>query len=107
MLGVDAIVLWQFHLVNAQSERLNGIDQKLVTMLRVHTSLLAFYTGLEGLTHTEDAGVLLKEAGPLRTAALEEMERAGFRYVSIGRRSVGIDENAEAGTGTPRLRLAG
>ena len=31
---------------------------------------------MEGLAHTEDAGLLVTGAGPLRTAALEEMQRA-------------------------------
>ena len=57
-------------------ERLNGIDQKLVALLRVHTSLLAFYAGLEGLAQTQDASLLVTGAGPLGTAALEEMQRA-------------------------------
>src|ERR1700692_2404043 len=76
MLSADAVVLWQFHLVNAQGERLNGIDQKQVALLRVHTSLLAFYAGLEGLAQTQDASLLETGAGPLGTAALEEMQRA-------------------------------
>jgi PAS domain S-box-containing protein len=76
MLGADAVVLWQFHLVNAQVERLDGIDQKLVTLLRVRTSLLAFYVELEGLAHSEDASLLVTGARPLLTAALEEIQRA-------------------------------
>ena len=76
MLGVDAVALWQFHLVNAQAERLNAIDQKLVTLLRVHTSLLEFYAGLEALAQTENADLLVKEAGPLRTVALNDIQHA-------------------------------
>src|ERR1700693_117425 len=57
MLGADAVVLWQFHLVHVQAERLNGIDQRLVTLLRVHTSLLEFYAGVEALAQTKDAGL--------------------------------------------------
>jgi PAS domain S-box-containing protein len=76
MLSADAVVLWQFHLVNAQGDRLNGIDQKQVALLRVHTSLLAFYAGLEGLAQAQDASLLVTGAGPLGTAALEEMQRA-------------------------------
>jgi PAS domain S-box-containing protein len=76
MLGADAVVIWQFHVVQAQAERLNGIDQKLVALLHVHTSLLAFYAGLEALAQTEDASLLVTGGGPLRTAALEDMQRA-------------------------------
>ena len=76
MLGTDVVVLWQFHLVRAQAERLNGIDQKLVAVLRVHTSLLAFYDRLEALAESDDAGRMAAEAGPLRTAVLEATQRA-------------------------------
>jgi PAS domain S-box-containing protein len=76
MLAADAVILWQFHLVRTQAERLNGIDQKLVAVLRVHTSLLAFHDRLEELADSQDVGRLVTEGGPLRTAVLEETRRA-------------------------------
>jgi len=72
----DAVVLWQFHLIRAQAEQLNAIDQKLVVVLRFHTSLLAVHDKLEELTVSEDAARLVTEAGPLRAAVLEEAQRA-------------------------------
>src|ERR1700688_1020729 len=76
MLAADAIILWQFYVVRTQAMRLNEIDQKLVAVLRVHTSLLAFHDQLDGLADAEDADRLLKEAGPLRTAVLADIGRA-------------------------------
>src|SRR5258705_8784707 len=76
MLAADAVILWQFHLVRTEAERLNGIDQKLVAVLRVHTSLLAFHDRLEDLADSQDAGRLVTEGGPLRTAVLEGTRRA-------------------------------
>src|SRR6266404_6668164 len=76
MLAADAVVLWQFHLVRAQAERLNGIDRKLVAVLRVHTSLSTFHDRLEALVDSQDAGRLAAEAGPLRAAVLEDARRA-------------------------------
>src|ERR1700694_4753184 len=76
MLVADAVILWKFHLVRTQAERLNGIDQKLVAVLRVHTSLLAFHDRLEELADSQDAGRLATEGGPLRTAVLEDTRRA-------------------------------
>src|SRR6202790_4350070 len=76
MLAADAVILWQFHLVRTQAERLNGIDQKLVAVLRVHTSLLAFHDRLEELADSQDVGRLVTEGGPLRTAVLEDIRRA-------------------------------
>jgi PAS domain S-box-containing protein len=76
MLAADAVILWQFHLVRTEAERLNGIDQKLVAVLRVHTSLVAFHDQLEDLADSQDAGRLVTESGPLRTAVLEDTSRA-------------------------------
>src|SRR6202166_2337791 len=76
MLAADAVILWQFHLVRTQVERLNGIDRKLVAVLRVHTSLLAFHDRLEELADSQDVGRLATEGGPLRTADLEDTRRA-------------------------------
>ena len=76
LLVADAVILWQFHLVRTQAERLNGIDQKLVAVLRVHTSLVAFHDGLEDLADSQDAGRLVIESGPLRGAVLEDTTRA-------------------------------
>jgi PAS domain S-box-containing protein len=76
MLAADAVVLWQFHLVRTQAERLNGIDQKLVAVLRVHTSLLAFHDRLEELADSQDVGRLVTEGGPLRTTVMEDTRRA-------------------------------
>jgi PAS domain S-box-containing protein len=76
MLAADAVILWQFHVVRTQAGRLNDIDQKLVAVLRVHTGMLAFHDRLDGLADAEDADGLVKEAGPLRTAVLEDIRRA-------------------------------
>src|SRR6202171_2808178 len=70
MLAADAIILWQFYVVRTQALRLNDIDQKLVAVLRVHTSMLTFHDRLDGLADAEGADRVLMEAGPLRTAVL-------------------------------------
>jgi PAS domain S-box-containing protein len=76
MLAADVVILWQFHVVRTQAGRLNDVDQKLVAVLRVHTSMLAFHDRLDGLADAEDADRLLIEGGPLRTAVLEDIRRA-------------------------------
>jgi PAS domain S-box-containing protein len=76
MLAADAIILWQFYVVRSQAMRLNDIDQKLVAVLHVHTSMLAFHDRLDGLADAEDADRVLIEAGPLRSAVLEDIRRA-------------------------------
>jgi PAS domain S-box-containing protein len=76
MLAADAVVLWQFHMIRTHAERLNDVDQKLVAVLRVHTSMSAFHDRLDRLADAEDADRLLIEAGPLRTAVLQDIRRA-------------------------------
>ena len=76
MLAANAVILWQFHVVRTQAARLNDVDQKLVTVLRVHTSMLAFHDRLDGLADAEDADRLALAAGALRAAVLEDIRRA-------------------------------
>src|SRR5260370_33387841 len=76
MLVADAIILWQFYAVGVQAMRLNDTDQKLVAVLRVHTSMFAFHGRLDGVADAEDADRLLMEAGPLRTPVLAGIRRA-------------------------------
>src|SRR6266403_1981528 len=76
MLAADAIILWQFNVFGTQAMRLNDTDQKLVAVLRVHTSMLAFHDRLDGLADAEDSDRLQIEAEPLRTAVLEDIRRA-------------------------------
>lgn len=83
MLAGDAMVLRQVDFVRAQAERLNAIDQKLIAVLRFHTSLLTFYDALEELAASEDAGRLATEGKPLRSAVVEEAQRAETTLSSL------------------------
>jgi PAS domain S-box-containing protein len=76
MLAADAAILWQFHMIRTQAGRLNDVDRKLVAVLRVHTSMLAFHDRLDELAAAEDADRLAIEAGLLRAAVLEDIRRA-------------------------------
>ena len=76
MLAADVVILWQFHTIRIQAGRLNDVDQKLVAVLRMHTRMLAFHDRLDELADAEDAGRLLKDAGSLRTAVLEDIRSA-------------------------------
>ena len=76
MLAADAVVLWQFHLVRAQAEHMHGIDQKLIAVLRLHTSLTTFHDQMEDLADSQDLGGLVTEGERLRAAVLEDSRRA-------------------------------
>jgi PAS domain S-box-containing protein len=76
MLGADALVMWQFHIVRLQAERLNGFDQVLAAVLSVHASLLTFHDRLETIANDKDAGRLAAEAETLNRAILEDTQHA-------------------------------
>lgn len=76
MLAADAVVLWQFHLVRVQAERLNRIDRELVSVLRLHRSLTSFHDQLEDIADSQDMGRLVTEGERLRTAVLEDSRGA-------------------------------
>jgi formate hydrogenlyase transcriptional activator len=76
MLVGNAFLLWQFHLVRLQEERLNGVAQELVAVLRFRTDLLSFHDQLDELAQSENIERLTKEAGPLGKILVEDTERA-------------------------------
>src|SRR5437660_3224852 len=75
MLAADAAIFWQFHLVRTQAERLTDIDQELVAVQRVHTSLLALHNRLEDLAASPDGGRLGTAGGALSSACLDDTAR--------------------------------
>jgi PAS domain S-box-containing protein len=76
MLAADAVVLWQFHVLQTHAGRQSDIDRKLIAVQRVHTSLLTFHDRLDAFADAEDAARLMADAGALRTSMLEAVQRA-------------------------------
>ena len=76
MLVGNVVLLWQFHLAQAQTERLGGVDRELITVLQAHADLMSFHERLDVLAQSEDTAGLLKEVEPLRNALLKETERS-------------------------------
>jgi len=83
MLVGNGVLLWQSHLIRAQEERLNGVNEELIEVLRVHTGLLSVYERLGVLARSEDSARLLKESGTLRTGLLDDARRtrAAFSHL--------------------------
>jgi PAS domain S-box-containing protein len=75
MLGGNGLLLWQFHLVRAQADRLEGLDQELAAVLRFQASLLSIHTRLDALAQSEDANGILAESEALRAALLDDSQR--------------------------------
>ena len=82
-LAGDVIVLWQFHIVHAQAERLNEYDEELVTVLRVHSDLLKFRDTLESLANAKNAERLNAETQSMNEAFAEDMRRAKSALLAV------------------------
>ena len=76
MLIGTGVLLWQLHLISAQVEGLNGVNEELIEVLRVHTGLLSAYERLGAAARSEDSGRLLKEWETLRAGLAEDAQRA-------------------------------
>src|SRR5271163_3397704 len=83
MLAGDIIVLWQFHIVQAQAERLNEYDEELVTVLRVHSDMLKFRDTLESLTNARNSERLKAEAQSMNGAFAEDVRRAKSALLAV------------------------
>ena len=83
MLIGNGVLLWQLHLISAQVERLNGVNEELIEVLRVHTGLLSAYERLGAAARSEDSGRLLKEWETLRAGLVEDARRtqAAFSHL--------------------------
>src|SRR5580658_11378128 len=83
MFAGDAIVLWQFHLVQAQAERLDEYDEELVAVLRVHSDLLKLRDTLESLANAKDSERLKAETQAMNEALAEDMQRAKSALLAV------------------------
>jgi PAS domain S-box-containing protein len=83
MLAGDVVVLWQFHIVRAQAERLNAYDDELVTVLRVHSDISKFRDTLESLANARDSERLKAETQSMNAAVAEDMGRAESALLAV------------------------
>jgi PAS domain S-box-containing protein len=83
MLVGDVVVLWQFHIVRAQAERLNEYDEELVTVLRVHSDLLKFRDAVESLANAKDAERLKVETQSMNEALAEDLQQAKNALLAV------------------------
>jgi PAS domain S-box-containing protein len=83
MLAGGVLVLWQFHIVRAQAERLNKYDEELVTVLRVHSDILKFRDTLESLASAKNAERLKAETQSMNEALAEDIRRAKSALLAV------------------------
>jgi signal transduction histidine kinase len=75
ILGGNGLLIWQFHKASLQTDRLTGVSQQLIVVLRLRESLLSFHQRLDELAQSEDAHRLVTEADVLRRTLLEQTQR--------------------------------
>ncbi len=83
MVAGDVIVLWQFHIVQAQAARLDEYDEELVAVLRVHSDMLKFRDTLESLAHGRNSERLKSETQSMNEAVAEDMGRAKSALLAV------------------------
>ncbi|HTC50056.1 MAG TPA: ATP-binding protein [Candidatus Aquilonibacter sp.] len=83
MLAGDLIVLWQFHIVQAQAERLNEYDEELVTVLRVRSDMYKFRDALESLASAKNAQRLKADTQSMNEAIAEDMRHAKIALLAV------------------------
>jgi signal transduction histidine kinase len=75
ILGGNGLVILQFERARLQTDRLTGVSQELIAVLRLQESLLSFHQRLNELAQSKDAPRLVAEAKPLRIALLEQTQQ--------------------------------
>lgn len=72
MLVGNAVLLWQFHMVPVEAERLRGVNQELIAVLQAHTRLMSVYERLDELADSRDKARLSKDAEAIRNSLVED-----------------------------------
>jgi signal transduction histidine kinase len=75
ILGGSGLVILQFERARLQTDRLTGVSQQLIAVLRLQDGLLSFHQRLNELAQSKDAPRLVAEAGPLRAALLGQTQQ--------------------------------
>ena len=75
ILGGNTLLIWQFQIARQQTERLTAVNQQLISVLRLHDSLVSFHERLDELAQAKNAQGMVKEEEPLRNALLEQTQR--------------------------------
>lgn len=82
----NGLLILQFEKTRLQTDRLIGVSQQLIAVLRLQDGLLSFHQQLNELTQSRDVNRLETEAKPLRTALLEQARqtRSTLAYLPSG-----------------------
>jgi len=91
ILGGNALVIWQFQVARLQTDRLTGVSQQVIAVLRLQESLLSFHHRLDELVKLRDEQQLVAEAETLRRALMQQTQaiRSALRNLPP---SAGVDQ---------------
>ena len=86
ILGGNGLVIYQFKRAQLQTDRLTGVSQQLIAVLRLQESLRSFHQQLNELAQSKDAHRLVTEAEPLRAALQKQTQqtRSTLAYLPPG-----------------------
>jgi signal transduction histidine kinase/cell division protein FtsL len=71
----NGLVIYQFKRAQLQTDRLTGVSQQLIAVLRLQESLQSFHQRLNELAQSKDAHRLRTEAEPLRAALQKQTQQ--------------------------------
>jgi signal transduction histidine kinase len=83
IVGGNGLVIVQFERARLRTDRLTGVSQQLIAILRLQQGLLSFHARLNDLAQSKDVQRLVTEAQPLRAALLEQTQqtRSSLAYL--------------------------
>ncbi len=74
ILGGNGLVILQFERARVQTDRLTGVSQQLIAVLRLHEGLLSFHQKLNEIVQSKDVARLEGETRSLRTSLQEQTQ---------------------------------
>jgi len=75
ILGGNGLLISQFRIARLQADRLSGVSQQMISVLRLQGSLLSFHQRLGELAQSRNAYVLRMESEPLQGTLLEQIQQ--------------------------------
>ncbi len=75
ILGGNGLLIWQFRIARLQADRLSGVSQQMISVLRLQGSLLSFHQRLGELAQSRNAYVLRMESESLQGTLLEQIQK--------------------------------
>jgi signal transduction histidine kinase len=75
ILGGNGLVIYQFKRAQLQTDRLTGVSQQLIAVLRLQESLRLFHQRLNELAQSKDAHRLVTEVEPLRASLQKQTQQ--------------------------------